>query len=126
MLNNVETSDGKVSTSHNTTSTATITSHITSCVLIVSPIGLPFELSVKLHDLRKFGWGEVDISLNGETVWPTSVFKLRETEVAKLLFKPNHPAEKQVFTIELESIKRPITIWGEEFTNDERVFLMFL
>jgi len=47
MVNNVETSDGKVSTSHSTTSTVTITSHITSCVLIVLSYWLAIRLNIE-------------------------------------------------------------------------------
>ena len=68
----------------------------------------------------------MDIPLNGKTMRPTSLSKLRKAEVAELFFKPNDPAEKQVFTIELKSVPCPIAIRGEKLTNDQRVFLMFL
>jgi hypothetical protein len=45
MVNNVETAAGKVSSSHSPTSTVTITSHSTSCVLIV----LSSWLAVRLN-----------------------------------------------------------------------------
>ena len=81
---------------------------------------------MKLPHLRKSRRLEMDIPLDGETVWPTRLRKLRKTEVAKLLFKPDHPAEKQVFTIEFDSIKRPIAIRGKKLADDEGVFIVLL
>src|SRR2546430_13460577 len=68
----------------------------------------------------------MEIPLNLQAKRSTCLCELREPEVAQLLFKAYDPAEKQVFTIELQRIKCPITIRGEKLTDDEGVFLMFL
>jgi len=87
---------------------------------------LPFGLPVELHYLRKLHWGEMEIPLNRQTKRPACLEKLGEAEVTQLLFKPNDPAKKQVFAIEFQGIERPVAIRSEKFTDDERIFLMFL
>src|SRR2546423_13292532 len=100
--------------------------HSHANLLVFCAHGLPFELLVKLHHLRKLRWGKMEIPLNLQAKRSTCLCELREPEVAQLLFKANDPAEQQVFTIEFQCIKRPSAIRGEKFTDDERVFLMLL
>ena len=77
-------------------------------------------------DLRKSGWREMTIALNRKSQRPSRGGQFGEPEVAELVFKPNHPAEEQVFPVELEGIPCPEAIRREELADHEGVFHLFL
>ena|SRR5579872_6842568 len=81
---------------------------------------------MECFDLRKPGWREMKIALNGKSQRPSRCDEVGEPEVAELVFKPNHPAEEQVVPVELEDIPCPGAIRREELADHERVFHLFL
>src|SRR6266567_4869486 len=93
---------------------------------LLSAHGSPLTPLMELPHFGESCRREMQVPLNGKPQRPPRLRQLGKQEVAKLLFKTNHPTEKEVFPVKFEAIPGPLAIGRKELADHQRISLVFL